>query len=43
MKNIYVSPEIEITAISTEDVVMISALDVKESGSLTEIGWGSIK
>ncbi len=43
MKQVYVAPEVELSLLETEDVVMISALDVKESGSLSEIGWSSIK
>ncbi len=42
MKNIYVSPEFELTVISTEDVVMISNIHVETSGSLPSIGWSEI-
>lgn len=43
MKNTYVSPEVEITVVSTEDVVMISGLSIKDSGTLTETNWSSLQ
>lgn len=42
MKNTYVSPVVEISAISTEDVVMISGLTIKESGTLPETNWSDL-
>ena len=43
MKNIYVSPVVEIAALSTEDVVMISALEIKPNGKLEETSWEDLK
>lgn len=42
MKVTYVAPEIEITVVDDEDVIMISGLEIKDSGDLTEVGWGSL-
>ena len=42
MKNIYVSPVVEVSVLDTEDVVMISGLTVKDEGSLDEISWGQL-
>ena len=42
MKVTYVAPEIEITVVDDEDVIMISGLEVKDSGDLPEVGWGSL-
>lgn len=42
MKVTYVAPEIEITVVDDEDVIMISGLVIKASGDLTEVGWGSL-
>lgn len=42
MKNTYVSPVVEVAMLNTEDVVMISGLDIKESGTLTETSWGDL-
>lgn len=45
MKVTYVAPEIEITVVDDEDVIMISGisgLEIKDSGDLTEVGWSSL-
>lgn len=42
MKVTYVAPEIEITVVDDEDVIMISGLEIKDSGDLPEVGWGSL-
>ena len=42
MKVTYVAPEIEITVVDDEDVIMISGLEIKASGELTEVGWSSL-
>lgn len=41
MKN-YVSPVVEIVEVTVEDIVMISAVNVQNSGSLTETNWGDL-
>ena len=41
MKN-YVSPVVEIVEVTVEDIVMISAVSVQPSGSLTETSWGDL-
>lgn len=43
MKESYVAPEVELSLLNTEDVVMISGLSIKDSGSLTETSWGSLQ
>ena len=42
MKVTYVAPEIEITVVDDEDVIMISGLEIKDSGDLPEVGWSSL-
>ncbi len=42
MKNTYVSPIAEIVVLNTEDVVMISGLEIKENGSLEETSWENL-
>ena len=42
MKNIYVSPVAEVSVLNTEDVVMISGMQIKENGSLTETSWDDL-
>lgn len=42
MKNTYVSPVVEVATLNTEDVVMISGLEIKDSGTLPETSWGNL-
>lgn len=42
MKITYVAPEVELSVLDTEDVVMISGLTIKEQGSLTETNWSDL-
>lgn len=42
MKN-YVSPVIDVTVIAAEDIVMLSNLEIEQSGEAKEIGWGSLQ
>lgn len=42
MRNAYVAPVIELIALETEDVVMISGLVVEPSGKLPETSWGDL-
>ena len=42
MKNAYVAPVIEVIALETEDVVMISGLVIEESGKLPETSWSEL-
>ena len=37
----YSAPDVEIEALNTKDVVMISGFEVQKDGELTEIGWGT--
>lgn len=42
MKNTYVAPVVELATLASEDVVMISGVELKESGVLTEISWSDL-
>lgn len=42
MKKTYIVPELEIESLVVDDIVMISGVSVKESGSLSEIGWDDL-
>lgn len=44
MKVTYVAPEVEITVVDDEDVIMVSGggLEIKDSGDIPEISWGSL-
>ena len=42
MKNAYVAPVIELIALETEDVVMISGLVVEPSGELPSTSWSEL-
>jgi len=42
MKNTYVSPVVEVSVLNTEDVVMISGLDIKDNGTLVETSWDDL-
>ena len=43
MKNTYVSPVVEVSVLATEDVVMISALEIKPNCKLEETSWEDLK
>lgn len=43
MKNAYVSPVVEVSVLNTEDVVMVSGLEIKENGTLTETSWNDLQ
>lgn len=42
MKNTYVSPVVEVSVLNTEDVVMVSAMEIKPSGTLVETSWDDL-
>ena len=43
MKNAYVSPVAEVSVLNTEDVVMVSGLEIKADGTLTETSWEDLQ
>lgn len=38
----YVSPVVEVSELSIDDVVMVSGLEIKPEGSLPETDWDDI-
>jgi len=43
MKNTYVSPVVEVSVLNTEDVVMVSGLEIKDNGTLIETSWEDLQ